>query len=193
MLSFTLYARAAIPRSLILACLLDQQFCFSKDDSSSHLCERARIKLVFAGNFQSHVVARFRIPGCLGTCFYRAIDHVIVACREDSQVIGSLDRGGILLQTIPDRSRVLGDSRLLDIIACFGADKETFVSKHGVNVGGGAFEEVEEGAEVEVGLLIVEIQFPAVGLFGWKVIGEDFGFEALGELVFKFDFGIERI
>jgi hypothetical protein len=118
---------------------------------------------------------------------------VIVACREDSQVISSLDRGGILLQAVPDRSRVLCDSRLLDIVACFGADKETFVSKHGVNVGGGAFEEVEEGAEVEVGLLIVEIQFPAVGLFRWKVIGEDFGFKALGELVFEFDFGVERV
>ena len=67
------------------------------------------------------------------------------------------------------------------------------MAENGVNVGGGAFEEIEEGAEVEVGLLIVEVHFSAVGLFGWEVVGEDFGFETLGELIFEFDFGVERV
>jgi len=98
-----------------------------------------------------------------------------------------------LLEAVSNGSGVLGYSCFLNVVASLSADEESFVSEDGVDVGGGAFEEVEEGAEVEVGLLVVEVYFATVGLFGWEVVGEDFGFEALGKLVFEFDFGIERI
>lgn len=67
------------------------------------------------------------------------------------------------------------------------------MAEDGVDVGGRAFEEVEESAEMEVGLLVVEIHFPAVSLFGWEIVGKDFGFEAFGELVFEFEFAVERV
>lgn len=44
------------------------------------------------------------------------------------------------------------------------------MSKDGVDIGGRAFEEVEEGTEVEVGLFVVEVQFPTIGLFGWEIV-----------------------
>ena len=67
------------------------------------------------------------------------------------------------------------------------------MSEYGIDVGGRALEEVEEGAEVEVGLLVEEVHLSAVGLFGWYVIRENFGFKALGELIFELDLSIERV
>ena len=67
------------------------------------------------------------------------------------------------------------------------------MAEYGVDIGSRAFEEVEEGAEVKVGLLVIEVQFTAIGLFCWKIVGKDFGSETSGELIFKLDLGIERI
>lgn len=44
---------------------------------------------------------------------------------------------------------------------------------------------------MEVWLFVVKVHFSAIGLFSWQVVGKDFGFEALGELIFEFNFGIE--
>lgn len=96
-------------------------------------------------------------------------------------------------QAVPNRGGVLGHSSFLYIITCFSADQKPFMAQNGVDVGGGSLEEVEESTEVEVGLLIMEIDFSAVGLLGRQVVGEDFGFQAFGELVFEFDLGIERV
>lgn len=159
----------------------------------AHLRERAGVKFVFAGNLQPHVVAGFRVPGRLGASFDFPVDHVIVARGEDAEVVGGLDRGRVLGQTVSDRGRVLGHCRFLNIIACLGADEEPFMSQHGVNVGGRSFEEVEEGTEVEVGLLVVEVDFSSVRLFGRQVVGQNFGFQPFGELIFEFYLGVERI
>jgi len=118
---------------------------------------------------------------------------VVVTGREDTKVVGGLDGGGVLGEAVADRGRVLGHGGFLHVVAGLSADEEAFVAEDGVDVGGGALEEVEEGAEVEVGLLVVEVYLAAVGLFGGEVIGEHFGSEAFGELVFEFDFGVQRV
>ena len=96
-------------------------------------------------------------------------------------------------KAVPNRGGVLGHSSFLDIIARLIADQKPFMAQHCVDVGGGSLEEVEESTEVEFRLLIIEIDFSAVGLFLRQVVGEDFGFQAFGELIFEFDLGIERV
>lgn len=118
---------------------------------------------------------------------------MIIACGEDAQVVGGLDGRGVLRQTVADGGGVFGHGGFLNIVASLGADEKSLVAKHGVDVGGWAFEEVEEGAEVEVGLLVIQVQFATIGLFCGQIVGQDFGSEASGELVFKLDLGIERI
>lgn len=158
-----------------------------------HLCKRAGIELELARDFQSDIVTCFRVPRGLGTSFYIAVDFVVIACGEDAQVVGGMDCGRILCQAISDSGRVFRHRGLLNIVACLSSDEESFMSEHSIEIRGRTFEKIEEGAEVEVWLLVVEVQFTTVRLLGGEVVGEHFGFEASGELVFKFDLGIQRI
>ena len=56
----------------------------SNDGSLAHLCKRAGIKLVFAGDLQTDVVAGFGVPSGLGASFYFLVDQVVVARGEDA-------------------------------------------------------------------------------------------------------------
>ena len=67
------------------------------------------------------------------------------------------------------------------------------MAKSQVNVCYGAFEEVDKGANVEVGLLVVEVEFAAVGALRGHVVGEDLGFEAFRKVVFELELGVETI
>ena len=118
---------------------------------------------------------------------------MVVARGEDAQVVGRLDRGGVLGKTVANGGRVLGDGRFLDVVTGLSANKKTLMSEHSVDVGGGSFEDIEEGAEVEVGLLVVEVQFSTVRLFGGQVVGKHFSLQTASELIFEFDFGVQRV
>ena len=56
-----------------------------------------------------------------------------------------------------------------------------------------AFEEVDKGADVDVGLLVVEVEFSVVCALCGQVIGEDLSLEAFGEVVFELELGIEAV
>lgn len=101
---------------------------------------------------------------------------MIVRCREDAQVVGRSDSSAVFRHRVPNRSAVPCDGSFLHIVACLCPDEEAFVAESGVEVCGGPFEQVEEGAGVEVGLFEVEVQFCAVVLRGGEVVGQDFGF-----------------
>lgn len=67
------------------------------------------------------------------------------------------------------------------------------MAEDGVEGGGGALEEVEEGAGGEVGLLEVEVQADVVDVGGGDVGVEDLGLEALGDVVVEFELGVEGV
>jgi hypothetical protein len=81
----------------------------------------------------------------------------------------------------------------LNIVSAFGADEETFVAKCHVNRCNRAFKEVDEGADMEVGLLVVEVKLATVGTLRWQVIGLDLSFEAFGQVVFEFELGVKAV
>ena len=54
-------------------------------------------------------------------------------------------------------------------------------------------EEVDKGANVDVGLLVVEVEFSGIGALCGQVVGEDFSFEAFGQVVFELELGIEAV
>ena len=58
---------------------------------------------------------------------------------------------------------------------------------------GGALEQVGEQAGVDVRLLVEEVQLAAVGGLCGQVVCQYFGFEALGEVVFELEFGVEAV
>ena len=61
----------------------------------AYLCERAGIKLVLGSNLKSNITASGRVPRSFRTDFDLSVDLVIVACREDAQVVGGSDSCGI--------------------------------------------------------------------------------------------------
>jgi hypothetical protein len=67
------------------------------------------------------------------------------------------------------------------------------MTQHGIDVRGRAFEEIEEGTGMEVGLLEVEVQFSALGLGVREVVCQDFGFESLSDGVIELDFSVEGV
>ena len=62
-----------------------------------------------------------------------------------------------------------------------------------VEGGSGTFEEICEQPGVNIGLLVVQIQLATVGLLGWEVVCQDLGFQTFGQVVFKFELGVEAV
>lgn len=54
-------------------------------------------------------------------------------------------------------------------------------------------EQIGEQAGVEVGLLVVEVEFTTIRGLRWVVVGENLGLQALCQVVFKFDLGVKGI
>ncbi len=63
----------------------------------------------------------------------------------------------------------------------------------GVDGGGGALEEVEEGTAVEVGLLEVQVELGAASLGGREEAEDTLSLEALGQVVGHLDLGLEGV
>lgn len=194
-LSLTLYARAAIPRSLILACnngetkFLGCEECFNL----THLGKRAGIELVLGGDLQTDVAACGGVPCGFGTGLNFRIDFVVVTGGKDAQIVGGGDGCGIGWLTVACGKSILGDGSLSNIISSFCADQETFMAESSVKSCDWALEEIGEETSVNVRLLVVEVKLAAVGLLDWEVVGEDFGFETLREVILKLNFGVEAV
>ena len=118
---------------------------------------------------------------------------MVVARREDAQVVGSCDGGSVASLAIAGREAVFRDGGFLYIVATFCADEKAFVTKSQVNVRYGPFEEINKGANVEIGLLVVEVELAAVGALRGHVVGEDLGFEAFRKVVFELELGVETV
>ena len=158
-----------------------------------YLGKGRRIQSVLASNLKADGVAGLGVPSGLSTSLNLSVDAVVVAGREDSQVVSSLDSGGVLRNAVADGSGVLGDGGLLDIVATLGTDEEAFVAKNGIEVSRGAVEEIEESTSVQVGLLEVKVELSTLGLLGREVLGNDLSLETLGNVVVELELGVEGV
>lgn len=118
---------------------------------------------------------------------------MIIRGRKDAQVVGSGDCCAVFGDGIADCCRVFCNSSALHIIACLGANQETFMPKYSINVGTRAFDNVEESSRMEVRLLEVEIEFRAEFLCARKKFGQDLGFQAFGNLIIQLKLGFQNV
>lgn len=159
----------------------------------SYLDESSRIELVLGSNLERGLAGALGIPRGLSTSLNKGIDPVVVGGREDAQVVGSSDGGGVLRNGVTDGSRVAGDAAIVDIIANLSASKETIVTNNNVSIEGGTLEEIKEGTGVEEGLLEVKVELGTLGLGGRKELSEDLSLQAVGEGVVKLNLGVESV
>lgn len=118
---------------------------------------------------------------------------MVVTGRKNVQVTGRGDGCSVFGDRVPDCSRVAGDTAVNDVVADFGTGEETVVAEDDITAEGGALEEVDEGAGVEEGLAIVEVESGALGFGGGEEVGNDFGLQALGESVVELDLCVKGI
>jgi hypothetical protein len=118
---------------------------------------------------------------------------VVVRSGEDAQVVGSSDGGAVLGGNVADSGAVAGQGSLVDIIASAGTGEETLVADNGIDVGGGALEEIEESTTVEAGLLEEQVELGALGGGGGQEVEETLKLEALGQGVADLDLGVEGV
>lgn len=118
---------------------------------------------------------------------------MVVGSGEDAQVVGGGDGGAVLGGDVADGGAVAGQGGLVDIVAGAGTGQEALVADDGVDVGGGALEEVEEGAAVEAGLLEEQVELGALGGGGGQEVEETLELEALGEGVADLNLGVEGV
>ena len=161
--------------------------------ATTYLEERDGVQAVLGGDLKADRVAALGVPGGLGAGLDLAVDLVVVAGGEDAQVVGGGDGRAVGRGLKADSGAVASDGGLLHIIASRGASEETLVADHGVDVGGGALEKVEEGAAVEVGLLEVQVELSTAGLRRWQEAEDTLSLKALGEVVGHLDLGLERV
>ena len=118
---------------------------------------------------------------------------MVIARGEDAQVVRRRNSCSIASLAVAGREAVFRHGCFLDIIPTFRADQESFVAEGQVNGRDRALEEVDEGADVDVGLLVVEVELSTVGALCWQVVGEDLSFEAFGQVVFELELGVEAV
>ena len=67
------------------------------------------------------------------------------------------------------------------------------MSNDSVDRSGGALEWIDECAGMKHGLLEEEVELSAVGFIIGKIVGEEFCFEATGDVVLEFNLGVELV
>lgn len=160
----------------------------------TNLGEGSSIETVLGGDLEADSAARgLGVPRGLGTSLNQRVDLVVVRGGENAALVGGSDGGspGGLGET--NGGGKGGDAGLLDIVASGSTGEETLVADDGVDVGGGALEQVGESAEVELGLLEVDVDLGA-GLLALRQEGEGtLELQALGDVVGGLDLGLERV
>lgn len=162
--------------------------------SKTHLGEGRSIKTVLGGDLKTDGAARsLGVPRRLGASLNQRVDLVVVRGGEDAALVGRSDGGSPRGRLKTKGSGVGGDAALLDVVAGRATSDVALVPNDGIDVGSGALEQVAEGAEVEVGLLIVRIELGAL-LLALGQEGEGaLDLEALGDVVGGLDLGLERV
>lgn len=159
----------------------------------TYLGKRDGVDAVLGGNLEADSVASLGVPGGLGTGLDLAVDLVVVRGSKDAQVVRGGDGGAVLGHGVADGGAVAGQGSLVDIVAGRGTGEEALVADDGVDVGGGALEEVEEGAAGEAGLLEVQVELGTLGGGGGEEVEETLELEALGEGVVDLELGVEGV
>lgn len=159
----------------------------------TNLDEGNGVNAVLGGNLKTNGVASLGVPGGLGTSLDKLVDLVVVAGGENAQVVGGGDSGVVGRGVVTDGQGVVGDLSLLDIKSSGTTGEETLVADKGIDAGGGALEEVDESAAVEVGLLELQVGLDTLGLGGGEEGEDTLGLETLGEGVGKLNLGLESV
>lgn len=151
------------------------------------------VDAVLRRDLEADGVARLGVPGGLGTGLDLGVDLVVVRGGKDAEVVGGSDGGAVLGGGVANGGRVGGDGGLVDVVTSRGTGEEALVADDGVNVGGGALEEVEKGAAVEAGLLEEQVELGALGGGGGEEVEETLKLQALGEGVVDLELGVENV
>lgn len=118
---------------------------------------------------------------------------MVVGSGEDAALVRGGDGGGVGGVGETDGGGEGGDVGVLDVKAGRGTSQEALVADDTVNVGDGALEQVEEAAEVELGLLEVQVELGAL-LLRLRQEGEGtLELQALGEVVGGLDLGVKGV
>lgn len=118
---------------------------------------------------------------------------MVVRGSEDGQVVRGSDGGAVQGGGVADGGAVGSESSLVDVVASAGTGKETLVTDNSIDVGGGALEQVEEGAAVEARLLEVQVELGTLTSSGGEEVEETLELEALGEGVVDLELGVEDV
>ncbi len=159
----------------------------------SYFCKRDRVQSVLAGNLKTDLVTGLGVPSSFSTSLNLRVDLVVVCSREDAQVVGRGDGSSVLRSRVSDSSRVVCDSRLLDIITSRGTSQEAILTNNSIDVGGRALQEIEEGTAVEVGLFEVQVELRAVGLGSREEGTQELGLETLSNGVIELNLGVKCV
>lgn len=128
----------------------------------TNLGEGSSIKTVLSGDLEADSAARgLGVPRGLGTSLNQRVDFVVVRGGENAALVGGSDSGSPGGLGEANGCGKGGNAGLLDVVASGSTGEETLVADNGIDVGGGALEQVGEGAEVELGLLEVHVDLGA--------------------------------
>ena len=162
--------------------------------AATNLDERDGVNAVLGGDLKTDGATRsLGVPLSLSTGLNQGVDLVVVGSGEDAALVGGGDGGGVGGVGETDGGGEGGDVGVLDVKAGRGTSQEALVADDGVNVGGGALEQVEEAAEVELGLLEVQVELGAL-LLRLRQEGEGtLELQALCEVVGGLNLGVEGV
>ena len=118
---------------------------------------------------------------------------MIIWGRENIQIICGCDGGAILRRCVTDGGRIFRDWSFLDIITSLSANQETLMTKHSIDVGGRAFQDVEKGSGMKTWLLEMKIKLSTKFLCTWHKIRKHLGSQPFRDLVIQLKFCVENI
>ncbi len=149
----------------------------------SCLSEGGGVQAVFAGYFESDIVAAFGVPCGLSSSFDLWVDLVVVWGRKHAQVVRSCNGSAVLRIRVSYGRWISRNTSFLHIITCLCADQESLMAEHSINIGGGASKHVKKGTRMEIRLLELEVELGIEFLRFWLELRQDFSFQAFSERV----------
>ena len=166
---------------------------YGAGQGKTYLGEGAGVELVLAGDLKTDVAACGGVPCGLCAGLDLSVDLVVVGSREDAEVVGGGDGGGVGALAVAGGESVLGDGGLADVVATLRADEEALMAQRHIEGRGGALEQVGEQACVDVGLLVQQVELAAVCLLRGQVVGQNLCLQALGQVVLKLQLGVQAV
>ena len=163
---------------------------------STYLGERKRVELVLGSKLKTAGLLCLHIVASLGTNLDGGVDLLVVACGDESQVLGADNAGDVARGLVAETKRVAGDSSLLDIVASLTTDEETVRAGDNVDDGidvalGGAV--VDECAGVDVGVLESGVDLlRGRALLGWVPEVLKINLDAWSDNIGELNFAVEK-